>query len=146
MKTNINFKKDATIIHFNEYTVHYYSQSSNPWEAAYINCFQKDGKEEIVQVGYIIFTYPNGTNLPGQEPPTSVNILTSTPLDQVNHLEPERGRDFFVIYYSLERFDDVINQLRFAFKQNKSVFASCDPLNHIWDIGNNLHLEVGNQY
>lgn len=27
-------------IFFNEYQVAYYSQSSAPWEAAYINCFK----------------------------------------------------------------------------------------------------------
>jgi hypothetical protein len=143
MNTNVIQHKEAVLIAFNEYTVHYFSQSSNPWEAAYINCFQKNEKNEVMQVGYIVFTYDNGTLPPGQENSNPTFLPTSIPSTQYNHLEPERQKDFFVMYYALQRFDDVINLLRCSVHQEGSVFASCDPFNHVWAIVNNLHLEVG---
>ena len=39
--TKLKAKSETTVLYyFNEYTVHYYSQSGAPWEAAHINCFQ----------------------------------------------------------------------------------------------------------
>jgi len=143
----------ATIIFFNEYTVHYYSQSSNPWEAAYINCFETN-KKTTRQAGTIVFTYPEGTVPPGQENSLAGFLPTSIPPSQINHLELRDGENFFVIYYSLTRFDDVINQLRYAADRNRldnagdklSMFVSADTAAHVWALGNNLHLPVGAQY
>ncbi len=146
MNTPLNPLKEAILIPFNEYTVHYFSQSSAPWEAAYINCFQNKGNNDVDQVGYIVFTYPMGTMPPGQENPNMSYYPTNVLNGQVNRLEPERGRDFFLIYYELQRFDDVINQLRYCVNQEGSMFASCDPFNHVWAICNNLHMTSGNQY
>lgn len=145
MNTNVIQQKDALLIPFNEYTVHYFSQSSNPWEAAYINCFHKIESNEVVQVGYIVFTYDNGTLPPGQENGNPDLLPTAIPSTQFNHLEPERQRDFFVMYFSLQRFDDVINLLRYSVQKDGSVLASCNPFNHVWAIVNNLHIEVGEE-
>lgn len=137
--------KDAKIIFFDNYTVHYYSQSSAPWEAAYVNCFQTDGKNQR-QAGYLVFTYLDGTALPGQENPVGGTSVTSILAGQVNHLEKRDGKDFFVLYYDLSRFNDVINLLRFCAKGNQSMCVSADPTNHVWALGNNYHVEVGAQY
>lgn len=136
--------KDATLIFFNEYTVHYYSQSSNPWEAAYINCFQNDGMGDVRHTGYLIFTYPQHTTLPGQEP---VQVKpTDIPATQVNKLEKVNGKDFFFLYYTLNRFNDVINLLKYCKNQPGSMLVSADPLNHVWALCNNLHVPNGAQY
>ena len=139
--------KDAIIIPFEEYTVHYYSQSSAPWEAAYINCFEKTDPntgEGGAQVGYIVFTYQQYAPLPGQEPLANT---TNMPTNQMNRLESaSRGRDFFVIYYDLARFDDVINILRYCKNGDKSMVVSADPLNHVWALCNNLRVPNGAQY
>jgi len=137
--------KDAKIIFFDNYTVHYYSQSSAPWEATYINCFQTDGKNQR-QTGTLVFTYIDSTTLPGQENPVGGTSATSIPVGQVNRLEKRDGKDFFVIYYDLSRFNDVINLLRFCAKGNQSMFVSADLINHVWALGNNNHMEVGAQY
>lgn len=136
--------KDATLIFFNEYTVHYYSQSSNPWEAAYINCFQNDGMGDVRHTGYLIFTYSQHTTLPGQEP---VQVKpTDIPATQVNKLEKVNGKDFFFLYYTLNRFNDVINLLKYCKNQPGSMLVSADPLNHVWALCNNLHVPNGAQY
>jgi hypothetical protein len=143
--------KDATLIFFNDYTVHYYSQSSAPWEAAYINCFQNCDGENDRYTGRIVFTYPHHSQPPGQEsvePGTVTEILAG----QVNHLEKDAaGKDYFVIYYDINRFNDVINLLRFAItdvcaENKKSMFVSANPDAHVWALCNNLHMLVGAQY
>jgi Ulp1 family protease len=149
-QTNID-KKDAIIIPFNEYSVHYYSQSSNPWEAAYINCFQNCKDEKKRQAGIIMFTYTDGTMLPGQENPAPGYIASSILAGQVNHLETRESEPFFVIYYNLSRFDDIINLLRYAMLDNcdageKSMCVSADAINHVWALCNNLRPKVGAQY
>jgi hypothetical protein len=136
----------TTLINFNEYQVAYYSQSSNPWEAAYINCFQNDDPQNVVQTGVIIFTYPEGTTPPGQEKPIPGFLPTKIPIDQVNHLEKRNGKDFFKIYYALERFDDVINLLRYCVNGKQTMWVSADAANHVWALGNNLHVPLGAQY
>lgn len=137
--------RNAKIIFFDNYTVHYYSQSSAPWEAAYINCFQTDGKGQR-QAGYLVFTYEDGTALPGQENPANGTSISSILAGQVNRLEKRDGKDFFVIYYHLSRFNDVVNLLRFCAKGSQSMFVSADPTNHVWALGNNYHVELGAQY
>jgi hypothetical protein len=131
-----------TLINFNEYQVFYYSQSSNPWEAAYINCFQNDDPKNVVQTGVIIFTYPEGTTLPGQENP----VPGSFPPTQVNKLEKRDGKDFFTIYYDISRFDDVINLLRYCVDGKQSMWVSANATNHVWALRNNLHVPLGAQY
>ena len=145
---------NAVIIFFNEYTVHYYSQSSAPWEAAYINCFAKDRQGLTRQVGTMIFTYADGTTPPGQENAAPGALPTKVPATQINHLELRNGQQFFVIYYQLNRFDDVINQLRYAVDRapndnagdELSMFVSADARAHVWAVGNNLHVPVGAQF
>jgi hypothetical protein len=143
---------DAIFINFNEYTVHYFSQSSAPWEAAYINCFYRNSPTESKQVGYILFTYEQSVLPPGQENADVSFYPTRIPPTQINHLEPERGYDFFVLYYTLERFDDVVNQLRFCASPDPndpmttSMIVSADPINHVWALCNNFRMETGAQY
>lgn len=134
----------ATFIYFNEYTVHYFSQSSSQWEAAYINCFQNNSPDDVRQAGYIVFTYPQHTNLPGQEP--SHGKPTDIPPTQVNHLETREGNEFFVMYYALNRFNDIINILKYCNNNPGSMVVSADPLNHVWALCNNLHVPNGAQY
>jgi hypothetical protein len=136
----------TTLINFNEYQVAYYSQSSNPWEAAYINCFQNDGAKSVVQTGVIIFTYPEGTTPPGQENPIPGFLPTKILPTQVNRLETRDGKDFFAIYYALDRFNDVINLLRYCVDGKQSMWVSADTANHVWALGNNLHVPLGAQY
>jgi hypothetical protein len=118
------------IIDFNEYQVAYYSQSSFPWEAAYIICFQNDGQEKP-PVGKIVFTYPQ----------------VSAPADQINRFIND---DFFAMYYTLERFNDVINLLRYCRSEEnnlkKSVQISANIDDGIWALGYNLHVPLGAQY
>ena len=144
--------KSTTIFYFNEYTVHYYSQSSAPWEAAYINCCKNCKGEPERYTGRIVFTYANGTLLPGQEKPVGGQVPTDIPAGQMNHIEtaPD-GKPFFAIYYDISRFNDVINQLRYAVEDNcntqkQSMFVSADTKNHVWALGNNLRPGVGAQY
>ena len=145
MATTGGTAKNAKLLYFDDYTVHYYSQSSAPWEAAYINCFQGNGKATR-QAGYIVFTYPDGTALPGQENPVGGTPFTRIPTGQVNHLEQRDGQDFFVIYYDISRFNDVVNQLRYCANGNQTMFVSADPTNHVWALGNNLHVALAAQY
>lgn len=134
--------QQTQLIAFNEYTVHYFSQSSAPWEAAYINCFYSEPGKESRQVGYIVFTYPNGSALPGQENERRGATPTKIPAGQQNHLEPNRA-PFFVIYYVLFRFADVLSMLQHCVPGQKSLLASCDPLNHVWALCNNERVPVG---
>lgn len=139
--------KDAIIIFFEEYTVHSYSQSSAPWEAAYINCFEKtDAVTGLAgrQCGVLVFTYPQHTHLPGQEP--AAGKPTDMPSSQVNHLEKRDGKDFFVLYYDLKRFNDVINILRYCKNAPGSMAVSADAINHVWALCNILRAENGAQY
>jgi hypothetical protein len=140
--------KDAILIYFNAYSVHYYAQSSSEWEAAYIHCFQYHECKERVQKGIIIFTYPDGTTPPGLENPNLDYYPTSNRAKQKNELT--NNNSFFKIYYSLDRFDDVINQLRYAvdFRKgdDKSMLVSADPYAHVWALCNNYEVQVGAQY
>lgn len=146
--------KDAIIIPFNEYTVFYYSQSNPLNEAAYINCFMSKVNQDPIHVGTLVFTYPNGTTPPGQETADLSKLPTNMIPEQKNRLEPNRGYDYFVMYYDLSRFDDVINLLRYAFDRNLSdsqgdelsMMVSANPEKHIWALCNNLHPAVGAQY
>lgn len=144
MNTN---SKDAIIVPFEEYTVHYYSQSSAQWEAAYINCFEKTNPNTGVsgrQAGVLVFTYPQQTNLPGQEP--TKGKPTDMPTTQMNRLEIRDNKDFFVLYYDLKRFNDVINVLRYCKNQPGSMAVSANPYDHIWALCNILRVENGTQY
>jgi hypothetical protein len=144
--------KTTIFFYFNEYTVHYYSQSSAPWEAAYINCFQNCKDEAERQVGKIVFTYPNGSVLPGQENPLPGSVPTNILAGQMNHIETAAdGKPFFAIYYDISRFNDVVNQLRYAVVDNckdskQSMLVSADIKNHVWALCNNLRTHVGAQY
>jgi hypothetical protein len=138
--------KEAILLYFNEYTVHYYSQSSNPWEAAYINCFQGNNDTASQQIGYIIFTYPEGTTPPGQENSLPGALPTNIPATQFNHFETRNGRPFFVIYYALERFNDVVNLLRYCVDAKQSMFVSADATANVWALCNNIHVPLGAQY
>jgi hypothetical protein len=118
----------TSIIFFNEYQISYYSQSSFPWEAAYIVCFQNDGQEKPTNVGKIVFTYPQ---MP--IPPT-----------ERNRLEPPDNS--FIMYYALERFNDVINLLRYCVDGKQSMLVSADTDTNTWALGTNLHVPLGAQY
>jgi hypothetical protein len=131
----------TALIYFNEYQVAYYSQSSAPREAAYINCFQNDGPESVVQTGVIIFTYPEDTTPPGQENPNPEILPTG-----VNRLEKRKEKDFFIIYYALDRFNDVINLLRYCVEGKQSMLVSADTDKHVWALVNNLYVPLGAQY
>ena len=93
---------------FEEYQVLYYSQSSSPWEAAKIECFEKTvGEKSGSQVGSIVFTYPNKSLPPGQE--NVANLPTNVPLSQFNHLESrtyisKKPNNFFVIHSDTNPF------------------------------------------
>ncbi len=144
-------KKDRTQdFYFCQYTCFYYSASSNPWEAAYINCFNENEK----QVGRIVFTYDGIT----------------PPLDQHNRIDPANsttGPDgMAVIYYPLSRYNDVVNQLRYAVNrnycdcnqhgnskephnmpfENQTLYISVNKTMNIWAICNNLRVVAGAQY
>lgn len=130
---------DHTHLHyFCQYQCFYYSASSNPWEAAYINCFDENYK----QVGRIIFVYPDQT----------------APAGQSNRMDASFG---VVIYYHLSRFDDVINLLRYAVNnqnchgenkncavnlEKQSLFFSVNEELNVWAICNNLPVANGAQY
>jgi hypothetical protein len=120
----------TTIIYFNEYQVSYYSQSTFLWEAAYIICFQNDGQEKP-PVGKIVFTYPQA----------------AIPPDQINRLMPDNS---FIMYYALERFNDVINLLRYCRSEDdthkKSMQVSANTDDGIWSLENNLHVPLGAQF
>jgi hypothetical protein len=152
MATKKSKEKTTTFFYFNEYTVHYYSQSSNPWEAAFINCFQNCKEERERHVGIIVFTYPNGSLLPGQEPALPAAIPTNILAGQVNHIETAAdGKPFFTIYYDISRFNDVVNLFRYAVVDNcattkQSLLVSADTKNHVWALCNNLRPQVGAQY
>lgn len=136
---------DAIIIPFEEYTVHYYSQSSSLWEAAYINCFEKT-ENEITgrQAGVLVFTYPQHTHLLGQE---NVNQkFTDMPNNQINRIELREGKNFFVLYYDIKRFNDVISILRYCKNVPESMAVSADSINHIWALCNIHRAENGAQY
>lgn len=138
---------DAIIIPFEEYTVHYYSQSSAPWEAAYINCFEKTDpvtSQPGRQAGVLIFTYPQHTHLPGQEPAGAKP--TDMPSAQVNKLELRDGKNFFTLYYDLKRFNDVINILRYCKNAEGSMAVSADAVAHVWALCNILRVQNGVQY
>jgi hypothetical protein len=126
-----NTKIMTRIIDFNEYQVAYYSQSSFPWEAAYIICFQNNGEEKPPNVGKIVFTYPQ----------------VAIPPEQKNRFEPD---NFFIMYYALERFNDVVNLLRYCRSEDqnlkKSVQISANTADGIWALGYNLHVPLGAQY
>lgn len=124
--------------YFCQYQFFYYSASSNPWEAAYINCFD----EQYTQKGRIIFTYPGAT----------------IPVGQHNRMDASFG---VIIYYPLERFNDVINLLRYAANnQNcngnnedcsvrlelQSLFFSVNEELNTWALCSNLPLANGAQY
>jgi hypothetical protein len=132
---------NAELIYFNKYTVHYFSQSSAPWEAAYINCFYEEEEKESRHTGYIIFTYPNATLLPGQESETSP-LPTKIPAGQHNHLDSNRA-PFFVIYYDISRFGDVMNLLQHCVAAAQSMVVSADPVAHVWALCNNERVPVG---
>ncbi len=140
--------KDAILIYFNAYSVHYYGQSNAEWEAALIHCFQYSEKEERIHKGTIVFTYPDGTTPPGLENPIHQNYPTSNQAAQKNELM--NNNSFFRIYFSLDRFDDVINQLRYAVDfrkgEDKSMLVSADPYAHVWALCNNYEVQVGAQY
>lgn len=104
--------------------------------------FQNDGVNSVVHAGVIIFTYPEGTTPPGQENP----VPGSIPPNQVNRLETRDEKDFFVIYYALYRFNDVINLLRYCVDRQQSMLVSADVDNHVWALVNNLYMSLGAQY
>lgn len=136
---------DAIIVPFEEYTVHYYSQSSNPWEAAYINCFEKtENGVAGRQAGVLVFTYPQHTTLPGQEP--AATKPTDMPASQINKLEKVQGKYFFTMYYDIKRFNDVINILRYCKNAPGSMAVSANPFAHVWALCNILRVENGVQY
>ena len=137
---------DAILIPFNEYNVHYYSQSSAPWEAAYISCFQNNGPDDIRQVGYMVFTYPQHIIVPGQEPTPIPGVPVDIPGTQMNYLEQRDGHDFFVMYYALNRFNDVVNMLRYCNNGSGSMIVSANPFAHVWALCNNLHIPNGAQF
>lgn len=130
---------NTTQLHyFSQYACLYYSASSNPWEAAYINCFDK----AMVQKGRIIFTYPD----------------MAIPAGQNNRMDASFG---VVIYYPLSRFNDVINQLRYAVnnqnctapetgcevvQEEQSLFFSVNESFNVWALCNNLYVPNGAQY
>lgn len=130
---------DHTQVHyFCQYQCFYYSASSSPWEAAYINCFD----ENKTQKGRIIFIYPGAAISPGQ----------------VNRMDASFG---VVIYYPLQRFDDVINLLRYAVNnqncnnngdncavkpEEESLFFSVNEADNVWAVCNNLYVPNGAQY
>jgi hypothetical protein len=144
-------KKDETqLFYFCQYTCFYYSASSAPWEAAYINCFDEKGK----QVGRIVFTYEGA----------------AIPPDQHNRIDPPdntTGPDGKVVmYYPLSRYNDVVNQLRYAVNryycdcnqhsnpkelhnmpfESQTLYLSVNKTLNIWAICNNLHMAAGAQY
>lgn len=130
----------TNLYYFCRYQAFYYSASSNPWEAAYINCFDSSSK----QVGRIIFTNPD----------------TPVPAGQTNRMDASFG---VVIYYPLSRFNDVVNLLRYAVNNNycdcstkkekhevqpeeQSVFFSVNEELNTWALCNNHYMAVGAQY
>jgi hypothetical protein len=138
MQTSNN---ETQLFYFCQYTCFYYSASSNPWEAAYINCFDIEGQ----QVGIIIFTYEGATIPAGQE----------------NRIEGGLVK----LYYPLSRYNDVVNLLRYAVNTHycdckpgshaephnvklepQSVYFSINMGMNIWALCNNLHMAVGAQY
>lgn len=133
--------KDGTEeFYFCQYTCFYYSTSSNPWEAAYINCFDENGQ----QVGTIVFTYDGAT----------------PPAGQSNRMEGGLVK----LYYPLSRYNDVVNLLRYAENTHycdcnsgnpeprklplepQSVFFSVNEHMNTWALCNNLRMAVGAQY
>lgn len=132
--------KDTQLFYFCQYTCFYYSASSNPWEAAYINCFDIEGQ----QVGTIVFTYEGSV----------------IPVGQGNRIDGELVK----LYYPLSRYNDVVNLLRYAVNthycdcnagnpaphplplEQQSVFFSVNEPMNIWALCNNLHMAVGAQY
>lgn len=137
-KTNHMNNNHTHVHYFCQYQCLYYSASSNPWEAAYIECFD----EHMKQVGRIIFTYPEAT----------------APSNQVNRMDASFG---VVIYYPLPRFNDVINLLRYAANnqncnmdnencevklEKQSLLFSVNEELNTWAICNNLYMANGAQY
>jgi hypothetical protein len=136
METN----NETQLFYFCQYTCFYYSTSSAPWEAAYINCFDIEGQ----QVGTIVFTYEGATIPAGQE----------------NRIEGGLVK----LYYPLGRYNDVVNLLRYAVNTHycdcasgntephnlplepKPVFFSVNEAMNIWALCNNLRMAVGAQY
>jgi hypothetical protein len=147
-----NTSEKTLLLPFNEYAVHYYSQSSAAWEAAYIVCFQHCNETENRPAGRIVFTYPNGSILPGQENQKPTDSPTTILAGQCNHIETDSsGKPYFVLYYDISRFNDIVNLLRYAVtddcnKFKESVFISADPVNHVWAICNNHRPQTGAQY
>lgn len=133
-------KDETQLFYFSQYTCFYYSASSNPWEAAYINCFDVAGQ----QVGTIVFTYDGATIPPGQ----------------TNRIDGGLVK----LYYPLSRYNDVVNLLRYAVNTHycdcsssnpeprnlpveaQSLFFSVNEAMDIWALCNNLHMAVGAQY
>jgi hypothetical protein len=136
--------KENQLYYFSQYACFYYSASNAPWEAAYINCFDKAMK----QIGRIIFTYEGAT----------------IPAEQTNRMDPSFG---VIMYYPLSRFDDVINLLRYAVnnqncpteetKQNEpkkcevvqeeqSLLFSVNEEINVWALCHNLWVPNGAQY
>jgi hypothetical protein len=142
--------KETQLFYFCQYTCFYYSASSAPWEAAYINCFDENEK----QVGVIVFTYEGVT----------------APPDQVNRINPPDATTapagLVVIYYPLSRYNDVVNQLRYAVNthycdcsqhgnpnephnmplEKQTLYFSVNTALNTWAICNNLRMAAGAQY
>ena len=109
----------AKFFFIEQFQVFYYSGSSDPQEAAYINLFDSKNK----QVGSIRFLYDN------------------IPL-RANVLEPSAGA---VIYYHHNRFENVINLLLHAKQGAQSIQISFDEANKVFALCNNLYVPVGNK-
>jgi hypothetical protein len=130
---------ETRLFPFCRYSCFYYSASSNPWEAAHINCFDVEG----LQVGTLVFTYDGAAVPAGQE----------------NRIEGGLVK----LYYPLSRYNDVVNLLRYAVNTHyddsgknpqphnlpvepQSVFFSVNEGMNIWALVNNLRMTVGAQY
>jgi hypothetical protein len=135
--------KNELEILFNEYTVFYYSQSSTPWEAAFINCFQKTGGKEGPQVGRLVFTYPEGTTPTGQEHPAT-GLRDSSQVNRI--IKVDTIEDFFVLYYDISRFNDVINLLQNCKNVEDTMRVTVDKVRHTWSLVHIKRMPLGNHF